>query len=82
MIGVAVTAVMVSAVVVPSGAIVAFVVAEHDPPFLSQVATVEPSEYFAKFSKGSSTEWSAIPAPAAFVRPPVPPLPGGWGGIR
>jgi hypothetical protein len=40
MIGVAVTAVMVSAVVVPSGAVVLFAVAEHDPPFLSQVATV------------------------------------------
>jgi hypothetical protein len=38
MIGVAVTAVMVSAVELPSGAAVLFAVAEHDPPFLSQVA--------------------------------------------
>jgi len=30
-------------------------VAEHDPPFLSQVATVKSSEYFAMFSKGPPT---------------------------
>jgi hypothetical protein len=40
MTGVAVTAVMVSAVELPSGAATAFALAEHDPPFLSQVATV------------------------------------------
>jgi hypothetical protein len=55
MIGVAVTAVMVSAVVLPSGAVVVFAVAEDDPPFLSQVATVKSSEYFAMFSKGPPT---------------------------
>ncbi len=38
MIGVVVTAVMVSAVGLPSGAVVVFAVTEQDPPFLSQVA--------------------------------------------
>ena len=48
---------MVSAVVLPSGAVVLFAVAEHDPPFLSQVAAVKSSEYFAMFSKGPPTVW-------------------------
>jgi hypothetical protein len=59
MIGVAVTAVMVSAVVLPSGAARAFAVTEQDPPFLSHVATVKSSEYFAMFSKGPPTVWNA-----------------------
>ena len=36
----------------PSGAAMVFAVAEHDPPFLSQVAAVESSEYLAKCSNG------------------------------
>ena len=55
MIGVAVTTVIVSAVVLPSGAAVLFAVVGQDPPFLSQVATVKSSEYFAMFSKGPPT---------------------------
>ena len=62
MIGVAVTTVMVSAVVLPSGAVVVSAVTEHDPPFLSQVATVKSSAYFAMFSKRPPTVWNA-PAP-------------------
>ena len=46
---------MVSAVVLPSGAVVVFAVAEQEPPFLSQVETVKSSEYFAMFSKGPPT---------------------------
>jgi hypothetical protein len=58
MIGVAVTAVMVSAVVLPSGAAVLFAVAEQEPRFLSQVAAVKSSVYFAMFSKGPPTVWN------------------------
>jgi hypothetical protein len=59
MIGVAVTAVMVSAVVLPSGAAVLFAVTEQEPPFLSHAATVKSSEYFAMFSKAPPTVWNA-----------------------
>jgi hypothetical protein len=50
----------VSAVVLPSGAATAFAVAEQEPPFLSQVATVKSSAYFAMFSKGPPTVWNAL----------------------
>ena len=50
---------MVSAMVLPSGAARAFAVTEQDPPFLSLVATVKSSEYFAVFSKEPPTIWNA-----------------------
>ena len=54
MTGVAVLAVIWSAVVLPSGAAAAFALTEQDPPFLSHVATVKSSEYFAMFSNGAA----------------------------
>ena len=44
----------VRAVKLPSGAMVLFAVGEHDPPFLSQVATVKSAECFAMFSNGAA----------------------------
>jgi hypothetical protein len=70
MTGVAVTAVMVSPVVLLSGAAVLLAVTEHDPPFMSQVATVKSSEYFAMFSKGrrpfGTRRWSHRAEPACW----------------
>ena len=57
MIGVVVTAVMVSAVELPSGAVVAFAVTEQEAPFLSHVPTLKSSEYFAMFSNAPPTVW-------------------------
>jgi hypothetical protein len=51
---VAVLAVIWSAVLLPSGAAVAFALTEQDPPFLSHVATEKSSEYFAMFSSADS----------------------------
>jgi hypothetical protein len=59
MTGVTVTAVIVSAVELPSGAAVLFEVAEHDPPFLSHVAAVKFSECFGMFSKAPHTDYTA-----------------------
>lgn len=46
------TAVITSAVWLPSGAMIAFEATEQDPPFLSQVAAAKSSECFAMFSSG------------------------------
>ena len=54
----------VSAVVLPSGAAIAFAVTVQEPPFLSHVATLKSSEYFAMFSKGPPT----VPNGAALDR--------------
>jgi hypothetical protein len=59
MIGVEVLAVTVSAVVLPSGAVVLLAVTEQEPPFLSHVPTLKSSEYFAMFSKAPPTVWNA-----------------------
>ena len=52
-----VTTVIVSAVALPSGAVVLFAVTEQLPPFLSHVPTLKSSEYFAIFSNAPPTVW-------------------------
>ena len=69
-----VTAVTVSAVVLPSGPAVLFAVSEQEPPFLSQVATVKSSEYFAMLSKGPLTVWQAPDASDLEVGVEIGPL--------
>ena len=86
--GVAVLAVIWSAVVLPSGAAAAFALTEQDPPFLSHVPTLKSSEYFAMFSYGPptvpnaphSTDWRCesrnahrlLAAAYAKFAPPIP----------